>query len=315
MNIEINKIDFLGMPNCLEMSNGIVKIILTTDVGPRVAFYGFCDGQNEFHVSQKDIDSRTDGKYHAFAGHRMWHGPQIEPRCCLPDDEPVEWEISDSHRVVLTEKTEEGSHMQKIMEVQLAEDSSEVTVTHRIINHGMWAVELTVWALTMMREGGVEVIPYSTRKTGLLHNRQISVWPWTEMNDPRLKWGKAGVLLYQDPNAPEVIPEENYKNAIKIGLNVDDGMIGYFNDDHLFIKKFSPCSGYSYPDGGCSCETYTDPHMLEMESLSPMLKLEPETEAVHVEKWSLFDHVPRPEDDLDAVALLRRYAGIGGGYD
>lgn len=310
--VQVQSVKFHGLDNCIELSNGHVKCIVTTDIGPRVAFWGFIDGMNEFYVSEEDISRRNDKKYHAFAGHRMWHGPQIEPRCCMPDNDPVAWEVTEDKKIILTEKTELETHIQKIMEVQLAEDLSEVTVTHRMINHGLWAVDLTVWALTMMSPGGVEVIPFSNRKTDLLHNRTISLWPWTDMGDYRIRWGKQAVFLQQDEQAPAVIPEQGYKNAVKIGTNADSGCIGYFNHGHLFIKKFTPVLGAIYPDGGCSCETYTDSHMLEMESLSPMVRLEPERETVHVEKWVLFDHIRRPDTEDEAISVLNEYAGKGG---
>ena len=303
--VTIRKIAYRGWENCLEISNDLVKCIVTTDIGPRVVFYGFTDGENEFHEAEEDMGKTGGDQYHSYAGHRLWHGPQVEPRCCLPDNEPVEYEIQDNG-VLLTQKMEEGSHIQKFMEVSLDENSSEVTVRHRMTNHGMWSAELTIWALTMMRAGGIEYIPHSQKKTGLLHNRTISLWPWTRMDDSRLEWGSEFVTLRQDPEAPAVIPEENYKNAVKIGMNNEEGYAAYFNNGHLFLKEFQVLEGREYPDGGCTYETYTDPCMLEMESLSPMLKLEPGESAEHVEKWRLFPQVERPKSQEEAVKVLRK---------
>lgn len=303
--VTIRKMEYGGWKNCLAISNGVVKCIVTTDIGPRVVFYGFADGSNEFYEAEEDMGKTGDSQYHSYAGHRLWHGPQVEPRCCLPDNEPVEYEIR-KDGVLLTQKTEEGSHIQKFMEISMAEDGTEVTVRHRMKNHGMWSAELTIWALTMMKAGGVEYIPYSRKQTGLLHNRTISLWPWTKMDDSRLDWGSEFVTLSHDPEAPAVIPEENYKNAVKIGLNNEEGYAAYFNEGHLFVKEFEVQEGRTYPDGGCTYETYTDPFMVEMESLSPMLKLEPGETAEHVERWKLFRQVERPESQAEAGEVLRK---------
>jgi hypothetical protein len=55
----------------------------------------------------------------------------------------------------------------------------------------------------------------------------------------------------------------------------------------------------TYPDMGCNAEVFTNDWMLEVESLSPMLTLEPGASADHVETWRLFADVPSPENDED----------------
>ena len=42
---------------CVEISNGTVKAIVTADVGPRILFYGFCDGEN---VLQQDHSGKPN---------------------------------------------------------------------------------------------------------------------------------------------------------------------------------------------------------------------------------------------------------------
>ena len=307
-NITIEKKEYKGWKNCLEISNGIVTCIATTDIGPRIAFYGFAGGENEFYEAEADLGKTGGDQYRSYAGHRLWHGPQVEPRCCLPDNEPLEYQIHEDG-VTLIQKTEAGSHIQKIMEIRMSRETTEVTVKHRMINHGMWDVELTIWALTMMKAGGTEYIPFSQSQTGLLHNRTISLWPWTKADDYRLNWGSEAVTLCQDPEAPEVIPEENYRNAVKIGLNNDEGYAAYFNQNHLFVKQYEGLEGRNYPDGGCSYETYTDKYMLEMESLSPLLTIRPGEEAEHVEHWSLYNQVAEPETQEEAMKVLKKILG------
>lgn len=307
-SVSIRKREYRGWKNCLELANGSVKCIVTTDIGPRVVFYGFMDGENEFYEAEADMGKTGGDQYRSYAGHRLWHGPQVEPRCCLPDNEPVEYQET-GNGVLLTQKVEPGSGIQKFMEISLSEDGTEVTVRHRMKNCGMWSVELTIWALTMMKAGGIEYIPHGQRQTGLLHNRTISLWPWTKMDDERLEWGSGYITLRQDPDAPEVIPEKNYQNAVKIGTNNDEGYAAYFNQGHLFIKKFSVLEGRTYPDGGCSYETYTDRYMLEMESLSPLLQLAPGETAEHTECWQLFAGVERPRSQEEAKEVLQKILG------
>ena len=36
--LELKQVDFYGFKNALELTNGIVKLIITTDIGPRILF-------------------------------------------------------------------------------------------------------------------------------------------------------------------------------------------------------------------------------------------------------------------------------------
>ena len=63
--------------------------------------------------------------------------------------------------------------------------------------------------------------------------------------------------------------------------------------------------GAVYPDYGVSYETYTNDYMMEMESLSPLTRLEPGDTINHLEEWELIENVSRPaadnEEDIQKV--------------
>jgi hypothetical protein len=142
-----------------------------------------------------------------------------------------------------------------------------------------------------MATGGTEIVPQCQIDTDLLPNRMLSLWPYTNMNDHRVTWGKKYILLKQDPKCTE---------AFKFGISNTDGWAAYANHGNLFIKKFTPIDGALYPDySGSSYETYTIDFMLEMETLSPLVILEPDGIIEHVETWQLFKDVPVPRNESD----------------
>ena len=59
------------------------------------------------------------------------------------------------------------------------------------------------------------------------------------------------------------------------------------NNGTVFKKEFKYLHGESYPDYGCSTEVFTNNLMLEMETLSPLYKIEGGKSVQHLEKWSL----------------------------
>jgi hypothetical protein len=154
-----------------------------------------------------------------------------------------------------------------------------------------------------MAPGGKEIIPQTHQDTGLLPNRLMVLWPYTRLNDPRLYFGNKYIVLQQDPDI---------KEPLKFGTSNENGWAVYFNHNHLFIKNYIHNKNARYPDFGVSYETYTTDFMLEMETLSPLTVLEPDTCIEHFEDWGLFDNLPMPSNDEAAIesALIGRAPAI-----
>jgi hypothetical protein len=149
---------------------------------------------------------------------------------------------------------------------------------HRITNHNSWPIEFAAWAITVMAAGGIEIIPFSAEDNGYLPNRQISIWPYTNMSDQRVTWLKDYIILKQDSEA---------KEPYKIGIDNRNGWAAYVLNNDIFIKKFAFSSGELYPDYNVSYETYTCDFMTEMESLSPMRRIACEESIEHTEEWDI----------------------------
>jgi hypothetical protein len=201
--------------------------------------------------------------------------------------------------VRVIQPTETMTGIQKEMEISLSPEDAHLRIRHRLRNHNLWAVELSVWALTAMAPGGTAVIPLPMRgkhPEDLLPSSTLTVWPYTDLSDPRLTWGRKYVLLHQDPNRPS--PQ-------KIGASVPDGWAAYARDGHLFVKTFRHIPGATYPDFGSSFEAYTDGEILELETLSPLTRVEPGGVVEHTERWFLWPDVPTPrgDDDVDGYIL------------
>lgn len=138
-------------------------------------------------------------------------------------------------------------------------------------------------------------VKWSKKDTNLLPDRLIALWPYSKMNDSRIYFGDKYIALKQD---------ENKKEAFKIGILNREGWAAYFNNNNIFIKKFTNYEDEKYPDFGVSYETYTNEFMTEMESLSPLTTLNPNSALNHVESWKLIKEVSFPgydEEKLDSI--------------
>lgn len=290
---------------CIKIENGIIDVLVTVDIGPRIIRYGFINDVNVFCEAPEKIESQTGWKI--YGGHRLWHSPESMPRTYEADNTPIDWKIT-KDGVHVIQKTEKWSMIAKEMVISLAPDSSHVHILHRITNMGAWNVKLAAWAITVMAPGGKEVVPTPISDTELLPNRWLALWPYTRMTDSRVWWGDDYITIQQDPANAE---------KFKFGVSGEDGWAAYFNNGNCFVKKYMIEKGSEYPDGGMNYETFTTDFMLEMESLSPLFDVEPGGTIEHQEAWQLTANVNAPDNDDDTIDSTMRhiFGGCGCGDD
>jgi hypothetical protein len=287
-------INYRGWDNCVRLSNGLVDLVVTTAVGPRIIRFGFAGQDNEFKEFTEQLGLVGGDQWRNYGGHRLWHAPEDPVRTYCPDNSPVDFEEIDGG-VRLMQPVEATTGIQKELEIFLAPDRAHVEVTHRLYNTNLWGVELAPWALSVMAPGGTAILPLPPRGShteNLLPASSLTLWAYTNLSDPRWIMGERYILLRQDPNNPQ--PQ-------KMGASVPDGWMGYARNGNLFIKRAAYLEGELYPDLGSSMETFTNDEILEVESVGPLAYLETGDCVEHVEDWFLFSGVPVPANDTDVI--------------
>ena len=285
-------VEYKGWPNCRRISNGLVELIVTADVGPRVIRFGFAGHDNEFKEYDDMVGLTGGDEWRLYGGHRLWHAPEQKPRTYWPDNVPVEVEeVGDAVRFV--QQVEPTTGIQKEIDFRLDASAAHVELTHRIRNTNLWTVTLAPWALSVMAGGGRAIVPVPPRgshEQHLLPTHSMTFWAYTDMTDPRWTWGERSVMLRQDPDAA---------GPQKLGMSVPDGWAAYARNGHLFVKRFCYDPRAVYPDLGCCVEVFTNADMLELETLGPLAGVVPGGCVEHVEHWFLFDDVPAPRTEAD----------------
>lgn len=293
----MEKLTYLGLPNCYRLSNGDVDVVVTTDVGPRVVRYGF-EGAGNVLGEVPDAKVETEwGDWRPLGGHRLWVAPEAMPRSYVPDNAAVEFEITGEQSIRLRQSVEKQTGVRKEIAVALDPEGSGVRLLHRVTNLGLWPVELSAWALTIMRGGGEAILPqepYGAHPEHLLPARSLVLWPYTDMSDSRWTFGRRYIRLRTDAAA---------SNPQKVGVANKQGWAAYRLGETLFVKRFAHGEGTSYPDLGCNNEVFTAGEFIEVESLSPLRLLGPGESVEHAERWHLFGGVRVGEDEqsLDAA--------------
>ena len=297
--MKVEKVEYKGWHNCYRVSNGEVEVIVTGDVGPRVIRYGFVGGQNFFKEYAEQMGGTGEEKFQLRGGDRVWKAPEDPIATWAPDNVPVDVQVS-ATSLLARESVEPLTGLQKEIEVRMAASGTGVTVSHRIANHSLFTLEFAPWALTMMAQGGTVVSGFPPRghhPQNLEATNPLVMWAYTNLADPRWKFMRKYLALRQDPNNRE---------AQKLGMFNPDTWAMYLLNGEAFLKWTKPNPAATYPDFGCSFETFTNNEFLEVETLGPLAKVAPGHVAELVEHWSLHRDVSVPEltdEALDKLVL------------
>lgn len=270
---------FLG--RTLELSNGKIVVGVTLDVGPRIIKLQKPDGEN---LMFEDVDDNVnkdvsavygEGKtWHIYGGHRIWLSPE-SLETYYPDNAPVVSELKPNGAVFTPPAwTERG--VQPLLDLEFTSDGA-LEVRMRVKNISDVTKKLCVWGLTVMKCGGTLTLPLSTSDTGFLANRNLVLWHYTDIRDPRLTIANDRIVLTGSTEA---------ESPLKIGTYLDEIRAFYRYGDTLFTKECISKPG-EYPDFTCNFETYTSEFIHECETLSRAEEVAPGEEIVHTEKWRL----------------------------
>jgi len=288
------KITFEGWKNCLEISSGKLKLVVATEIGPRIigAFY---DGSgNLFHVYPKTAGKTGGTKWNNYGGHRLWHSPEDKPRTYSIENSKVDFKER-GNSIVLHRAADDLAGIEKTIEIIPAKNDS-FKIVHTLRNWNRWDVELAAWALSVMAPGGTAIIPMPQGdRKGLLPNTFVALWPYDDLSDGRINIGSKYTLVKH---------KKIRRPYSKVGVNCEDAWIAYQNKGITFVKKFEHFVDGEYPDNGCSAECFTCADMTEIETLSPLYSLGYKEEIVHTEIWSALKLGKEILDEKDAELVF-----------
>ena len=294
-------ISYKGWPHSIRLANSSVEMVITGDVGPRIIRFAFVGKPNEFFEDEASSGKTGDVEYHTYGGHRFWRAPEDTLLTYIPDNRPVKVDpIRDGAH--LTPPPETPAGIQKEWFVRLDPAQAHARIRHRLTNIGSGPIHVAPWALSVMASGGTAVLPLPPRSPhgdkNLLPTSRLVLWSYTNMSDPRWGWGEKYLRLRQDPRASK--PQ-------KIGAPVPDGWAAYCRQGHLFLKLFPFDKTKEYPDFNSSAEFFTNADIFEVETLGPLIVLEPGKSVDHTEDWFLFENVPTPagDQDIDRTILAK----------
>ena len=286
--IRVEKVSYKGWQNCYQVSNGEVELIVTGDVGPRIIRFGYVGGQNLFKEFPEQLGKKGEDTFQLRGGDRIWKAPEDAVATWAPDNVPVDILVT-REGLIARAPVEPLTGLRKEIEVRMDAGGAGVAVFHRITNCGLFAVEFSPWVLTMMEQGGTAITgfpPRGTHPQNLEATNPLVMWAYTDLGDPRWKFTKRYLTLRQDPDNAA---------AQKLGTFNPDTWAAYVLNGEAFLKRSQADPAKTYPDFGCSFETFTNSDFLEIETLGPLARVAPGQTVEQNERWMLFRDVQLKE--------------------
>jgi len=273
------------------IENDFLRVDYLTTTGPRLIGLYAKGLEGNLLAETPDVHWPTPhGEFYLRGGHRLWTAPEDAFYICPEGNLKV---ITAKDKVTLRSDVD-ASGLEK--EISFHLDQNRVLLMHRVTWHGKEPIELAPWGITQLRLGGMAILPLSAT-AGLQPNRNLVLWPYSQVHDDRLELHDDLLLLHG--RAAE--------QACKIGNTNSHGWAACLWDNVLFVKRFSVERTCRYPDMGCNVEAYVKDVCLELETLGPLTLLQPKESVTHEETWevSVVDHSCTLED---ARIISRQYS-------
>ena len=123
MNLVYEEISYKKFGRCMKISNGLLEIIATLDVGPRIISFRRLTGENVFWEDVNDEGNLSGNQvddiffkgatWHAYGGHRLWKSPE-DYSTYYPDNNPVQF-IKTDKGIDLIQEPQISTNLQLIM--------------------------------------------------------------------------------------------------------------------------------------------------------------------------------------------------------
>ena len=261
----------LALPSA-SIENEYLRLEYLTTSGPRIIGLHAHGIEGNLFAETPHLHWPTPhGEYYLRGGHRLWTAPEDPFYTCPEDGVSV---IEEDGRVVLRSGID-ASGLEK--EISFHLDENCVHLTHRITWHGEEAMKLAPWGITQLPLGGMAILPQSV-SDGLQPDRNLVFWPYSQIHDERLELQDDLIVIHARAS----------ERAFKIGNLNRHGWIACTLGGALFVKRFTPAKSLHYHDMGCNAEAYIKDAYIELETLGPVVKLNPTESVTHKETWEVF---------------------------
>ena len=319
-SVEVTEIEYHGW-KALRMANGLVVVVAVPEIGGRIMEYKLnghpflWTNPEEYGRTYPAPKTESERTWHNFGGYKVWPAPQSE--WGGPGD-PVGSELDGGKwtgeivkqtgqvgEITLTSPPDPAvTGLQVTRTVKLFAGTTRVEVGETFANVSDRDIEWSVWDVTQ--------VPGSLRADVEVSNESRIYFPL----NPKSKFETGYTHLIDSPEGDGQfsvmddlgLMRVSYEKRLgKVGADSFAGWIAHTDEIHnmAYIKRFDPAKLRDYPDKGSVVEVYTSDSLsyMEVEVLSPLMKLKPGAEETVTRDW-LAAAMPGPVVDTGEVSAV-----------
>ena len=260
----------------INLEIGPYSVAAATTFGPRLVSLRFQHGPELFAQLPDGVAivHPDSGTYYFRGGHRLWAAPEVPVITYASDDQPCAVTTRGDGLTIRAPIDPAGF----IKEVSVSLNDDKLVVDHRLENGGLQPISVAPWGITQFRLGGVALVPIGT---GVVHDpfqadSSLVIWPYTDLTDRRISWRRQAAIV-----------EAAAGPRFKVGSGPSPGKLGYLFADQLFTKAVAPAGTGNYVDRGAVAQMFVEDSFCELESLGPVVSLNPGEALSHREVWKV----------------------------
>ncbi len=274
-----------GYNNCIELSNGDVRVVLEPNMGGRVLVYEKAGVNVLYRNPEQDglvyepgmvINHPSGGRF------------DIGPEKTIPKRPNLffgRWEakITGKRMAELSSMPDSATGVRLVRRFRLADNGSKLECTQTIINISKETKSYCFWSRTFAKGGGISLTPLN----------------------PNSRFPK-GYIVYGPGNVMDFMPADEPSTGIREGIleiiapptrpkfvmDNTEGWLAYITtDNQLFIKTYPiyPKRVYAEMSAATSSIWYNGNEMCEIEPIGPLEIIKPGRSASFTETWYLKD--------------------------
>ncbi len=275
--------DFHGYP-VRSFSTPFFTLDVLTQVGPRFVRLVPQGTELNLFAELPTFNWETPaGKLFPLGGHRLWISPEIPEITYIPDMKDCHLAEKADGFVLSREDDYKQTHYSRTIEVTLDQQKPRMLVKHTILNRAEAPLLAAPWGITMCRLNSRVFLPFSQQPADaftLLPNRNFALWPYTRLDDPRLKITDKGISIVG-------LAQEN---ACKVAVYSPLGWAAIeFPEGYTLIKRVTALSPEAYPDFNTNWQCYVRDLFIEIETLGKLSRLQTGESVSITEEWELLN--------------------------
>lgn len=267
----------------IELKTAKVRMVVVTEIGPRIAFLGKVDSDENLLYWDKEGVNRNGWKL--CGGHRVWMtrpGADESEDTYALDNETCKVEMLEDG-VMVTGKTSDFAKIERGMEIHVVDDET-FEVINFVKNTGELIYSGGVWSPTCINPDNKEIrIPLGEDNT---------TWDLVTIVIPRVFAGNT--VRIDDPQVTYEGNDMVVKSQGKVCkrcVKAPKGVISMYCpvQEVTFTKKVKYVEDGAYPLGGCNLAVFIgeDNWMGELESFGVEKSIKPNETIYNHEQWSL----------------------------